>query len=154
MTQSLRQAMCLTRAENPNGGIHLTAKEILTSCRAAVLELHKLDDQLARCLPTGRPSGVKAQQYDALPPGTNEPTAAAIQLYEGLKAQEQEKAAEVARLTKKVWPIIMAAHTPRAMVILNNYYILGMSDQEIARQQRLSREHICRERHEALKNLR
>ena len=132
----------------------MTAKEILNKCRTAVLELQQIGLQLARILPTGQPSGVKAQQYTPSSPGTNNPTAAAIQLYEGLKAQEEEKAAEVARLTKKVWPIIMAAHTPRAMVILNNYYILGMGDQEIARQQRLSREHICRERHEALKNLR
>lgn len=132
----------------------MTAKEILTSCRNAVLELHQISNQLARCLPTGQPSRVKAQRYDADPPGTNDPTAAALQLYDGLKVQEAEKAAEVARLTKAVWPIIMAANTPRDMVILNHYYIMGMNDQEIARQQRLSREHITRERHEALKYLR
>lgn len=65
----------------------MTAKEILTGCRAAVLELRVLEEQLARCLPTGTPSGVKVQRYDAPLPGTNDPTAAALQLYDGLMAQ-------------------------------------------------------------------
>lgn len=132
----------------------MTNKELLEACRTAVLELRQLGNQLARILPTGQPSGVKAQQYKADPPGTNDPTAAALQFYDGLKALEEEKAKEVARLTKAAWPIIMAANTTRDMVILNHYYMMGMTDQEIARQQGVTREYICRERKAALNFLR
>ncbi len=128
----------------------MTAKEILTSCRAAVLDLRKLDDQLVRCLPTGRPSGVKAQQYNADPPGTNDPTAAAIQLYEGLMAQRDELALQVSRISKTACNILRSVKDVRSLVILNNYYLLGLTDHEIALAQEMSREHICRLRHEAL----
>ena len=128
----------------------MTAKEILTSCREAVLELRKLDAQLARCLPTGQPPGVKAQQYNADPPGTNDPTAAAIQLYDGLMAQRDELALQVSRISKTAWNILRTIKEPRSLVILNNYYLLGMTDQEIAQAQELVRETVCRQRHEAL----
>ena len=128
----------------------MTAKEILTSCRDAVLELRKLDDQLARCLPTGQPSAVKAQQYDADPPGTNDPTAAAIQLYEGLMAQREALAQDVARISKTAWRIISTQKDVRTLAILSGYYMLGQTDQEIAHVQGLSREHVNRLRHEAV----
>lgn len=128
----------------------MTVKEILTSCRDAVLELRKLDDQLSRCLPTGKPSGVKAQQYDAAPPGTNDPTAAAIQLYDGLMAQRAALAQDVARINKTAWRIISAQKDVRTLAILSGYYMLGQTDQEIAQVQGLSREHVNRLRHEAV----
>lgn len=128
----------------------MTSKEILTSCRDAVLELRKLDAQLARCLPTGQPPGVKAQQYNADPPGTNDPTAAAIQLYEGLMAQRDELALQVSRISKTAWNILRTINEPRSLVILNNYYLLGMTDHDIALAQELARETVCRLRHEAL----
>ena len=128
----------------------MTAKEILQTCRDAVLDLRKLDDQLSRCLPTGQPSGVRAQQYDATPPGTNDPTAAAIQLYEGLMAQRDELALQVSRISKTAWNTLRTIKNARSLVILNSYYLLGMTDQEIAHLQYLTREHICRLRHEAL----
>ena len=127
-----------------------TAKDLRQSCRAAVLELRQLEDQLQRCLPTGKPSGVKAQQYDAPPPGTNDPTAAALQLYEGLVAQRKDLALQVSLIGATAWRIISTQKNVRAMAILNGYYLLGQTDQEIARQQNLSREHVCRLRHEAL----
>lgn len=128
----------------------MTAKEILTSCRDAVLELRKLDDQLARCLPTGQPSGVKAQQYDADPPGTNDPTSAAIQLYEGLMAKRDELALQVSRISKTAWNILRTVRDARLLAILSSYYLLGMTDHDIALVQEMSRERICRLRHEAL----
>lgn len=128
----------------------MTAKEILQNCRAAVLELRKLDDQLARCLPTGQPSGVKAQQYDAEPPGSNDPTAAAIQLYDGLMAQRDELALQVSSISKTAWDILRSVKDVRSLVILNNYYLLGMTDHVIALAQELARETVCRLRHEAL----
>ncbi len=128
----------------------MTAKEILTSCRAAVLNLRKLDDQLARCLPTGRPSGVKAQQYNADPPGTNDPTAAAIQLYEGLMAQREALAQDVARISKTAWRIISTQKDVRTLAIMSSYYMLGQTDQEIAQVQGLSREHVNRLRHDTV----
>ena len=128
----------------------MTHKDILESCRAAVLELRDLEEQLTRCLPTGAPSSVKAQQYDAPPPGTNDPTAAALQLYEGLMAQRDALALQVSRHSKAAWNCIKAARQPRDMVILSNYYLLGMTDAEIAHAQDLARETICRLRRSAL----
>ncbi len=128
----------------------MTARETLSSCRAAVLELRKLDDQLARCLPTGQPSGLRAQRYDADPPGTNEPTAAAIQLFDGLMSQREKLASTVSRISKSVWDTLHSIKDARSLVILNNYYLLGMTDQDIAQTQDLTRETICRLRHEAI----
>lgn len=133
----------------------MTAKEILTSCRDAVLELRKLDAQLARCLPTGQPPGVKAQQYNADPPGTNDPTAAAIQLYDGLMAQREELFSKVDQLRNTAWNIVrvVAKRDIRNFVILNDYYLLGMTDQEIAQAQELTRAYITQLRHAALESL-
>lgn len=131
----------------------MTAKEILTSCRATVLDLRKLDDQLARALPTGQPSGVKAQQYDADPPGTNDPTAAAIQLYEGLMAKRDDLALQVARISKTAWNILSTMDDMRALAILNGYYLLGQTDQEIAQVQGLTRVYITQLRNAAIKGL-
>lgn len=131
----------------------MTSKEILTSCRDAVLELRKLDAQLARCLPTGQPSGVNAQQYDADPPGTNDPTSAAIQLYEGLMAQRDELALQVSRISKTAWNILRTVRDARLLAILNSYYLLGMTDQEIAQVQGLTRVYINQLRHAAVDKL-
>lgn len=127
----------------------MTAKETLTSCREAVLELRSLEAQLARCLPTGSPPGVKAQQYDPHPRG-NSPTAAAIQLYEGLLLRREELAAQVESVSLRAMNLLMQQVTsPRALVILSDYYRLGLTDQEIARRQELSREHVCAIRRQA-----
>ena len=131
----------------------MTAKELLTTCREAVLALRTLDDQLSRCLPDGRPSGVKAQRWDASLPGTNDPTAAAIQLKDGLMAQRDELALQVSRLSKAAWNLLRSMKDVRALVILNSYYLLGMSDLEIARQQDLTREYICALRRKAIGTL-
>lgn len=131
----------------------VTAKDLLQSCREAVLELRKLDDQLARALPTGQPSTVKAQQYDAHPPGTNDPTAAAIQLYEGLMAQRDDLALQVSLISKTAWRIINTQKDVRTLAILNGYYLLGQTDQEIALIQGLSRERINQLRHAACESM-
>lgn len=128
----------------------MTHKDILYSCRAAVLELRVLEEQLALCLPTGTPSGVKAQQYDEPLPGTNDPTAAALQLYDGLMAKRDALALQVSRHSKAAWNCIKTARQSRDMVILSNYYLLGMTDAEIAHTQFLTRETVCRLRRSAL----
>ena len=128
----------------------MTHKDILDRCRASVLELRVLEEHLARCLPTGTPSGVKAQQYDAHPRGTNDPTAAALQLYDGLMAQRDALALQVSRHSKDAWNCIKAARQSRDMIILSNYYLLGMTDAEIGHAQNLARETICRLRRSAL----
>lgn len=131
----------------------MTAKEILQNCRAAVLDLRKLDDQLARCLPTGQPSGVKAQQYNADPPGTNDPTSAAIQLYEGLMIQRDTLAQNVARISNTAWAIISAQKDVRTLAILSSYYMLGQTDQEIAQVQGITRAYVSQLRNAAIKVL-
>ena len=131
----------------------MTAKEILNSCRDAVLELKKLDTQLARCLPTGQPAGVKVQQYDADPPGTNDPTAAAIQLYEGLMQRRDSLAQSIASISKAAWSIINTQKDARILAILNGYYLLGQTDQEIAHIQGLTRVYITQMRNAAIKTL-
>ena len=131
----------------------MTAKEILISCRAAVMEIRKLDNQLARCLPTGQPPGIKVQQYDAAPPGTNEPTAAAIQLYEGLMTQRNELDLQFSWISKIAWDILRTVRDARLLAILNSYYLLGMTDQEIAQVQGLTRVYINQLRHAAVDKL-
>lgn len=128
----------------------MTTIELLKSCRAAILELQEINKQMSRVLPTGQPSGVMAQQYKTTLPGTNEPVAAAIQLHDGLHARAEKARDEWQRLSALARPVIMNAASARDMVILDHYYVMGMTDQEIARQQKLVREQVCRIRHDAL----
>lgn len=124
----------------------MTAKEILITCRDSVLHLRKLDEQLQLCLPTE----IKVQQYDAAPPGTNDPTAAAIQLYDGLLAQRDELARQLSQLMERAWHILHAVRDARLLAILSNYYLQGQTDQEIARAQHLTRVYITQLRRAAL----
>lgn len=131
----------------------MTAKELLANCRNQVLTLRQLDVQLEHCLSAGAPAGVKVQRYDADPRGTNDPTAAAIQLYDGLMEHRETMQQHLAQISGRAWTTISTVKDVRTLAILNGYYLQGQTDQEIAQVQGLSREHVNRLRHEALKSL-
>lgn len=131
----------------------MTNHEILLNCRAGVIALRQLNHLLENTQPFVQPACTETQHFCGTTHGTNVPMAAAMQLYDGLKTQEEKLTAEVTHLTKAAWRIIERAGTPQHMVILNHYYMMGMTDQEIAVQQGITREHACRKRREALKFL-
>lgn len=131
----------------------MSAREILENCRATALELEKLDDQLGHVLPTGKPPGVKVQQYDATPHGTNDPTTAAIQLYDGLIEQRAKLYDQYCRQVKSAKQIILSVQRSRLSIILLRYYIEGQTDQEIADDLELSREYVNKLRNGALNDL-
>lgn len=134
----------------------MDGKEILVRCRNAALELRELEKQMQRVLPTGRPKGISTQQYRADPNGTNNPTAAELQLYDGLHAQHAQKIGEWEAIAEEARRIIAEAASfgkIRDIVILTDYYILGRSDQEIADGQGITREHACRERKRAFEKI-
>lgn len=127
----------------------MTTQEALLRCRSLVQEERRLSFQLEHCLPAGGPQGVRSQQYSAMPPGTNDPTAAALQLQDGLLARREELLRQIAALTALALTTLQGLPDARDRVLLTGYYLLGQTDQEIALAQQLSREHICRLRHEA-----
>lgn len=130
----------------------MDTKEILVLCRSTVLEMRDLEKQMQRVLPTGRPKGIQAQQYRADPHGTNHPTSAELQLYDGLRAQYEQKRGEwesIADAARRAITESVTIWKPRDIVILTDYYILGRSDQDIAQVQGITREHACRERKRA-----
>ncbi|MBQ8556182.1 MAG: hypothetical protein IJ438_09980 [Clostridia bacterium] len=127
--------------------------EQLKRCRNYALEIRALEQQLQRCLPTGKPARVRTQQYDADPPGTNDPTAAALQLYEGLLKQRDELQEAFKPLYQRCFDDITQLKDPRASVILCRYYLMGETDYEISLNQELCRSQICELRRRALKLL-
>lgn len=134
----------------------MDGKEILVHCRNAALELRELEKQMQRVLPTGRPKGVSTQSYRADPHGTNNPTSAELQLYDGLHAQYDKKNGEWKTIAEEARRIIAEAACfgkLRDIVILTDYYIIGLSDQEISDRQGITREHACRERKRAFEKI-
>lgn len=134
----------------------MTNREVLERCRALILEINDIQRQLLRAMPTGAPSGVKAQQYKSEPGGTNDPHSACMQLCDGLEQRLETKRLEWEETRQHAWRIIKWAVdilTPRDMVILDHYYILGQTDEKIAGSQGLTRETVNRIRNALIEKI-
>jgi len=120
----------------------MTKKELLTAYREATIELEELRRQLKRIGNDGRPAGVRAMQTDQIARGTNDPTAAAIQLADGLEALLRRKETEQQKLLDEVHKLLNSIKDFRTYMVIHHYYVLARTDEEVARAMAMSKSRI------------
>jgi len=109
----------------------MTKRELLNAYRAAVIELEELRRQLQRVGTDGRPSGIRSMHADATR-GTNDPTAAAMQLADGLEGMLHRKEDALAQLTAQVDALLRSIRDFRTYMVIYHYYVLGHTDEQVA----------------------
>ena len=117
----------------------MTKKELLTAYRAATIELEELRRQLKRVGSDGHPAGVRTKQTDRIARGTNDPDAAAMQLADGLEALLAQREAELTTLSAQVDTLLAGIRDFRTYLIIYHYYVLGHTDEQVARTLSISR---------------
>ena len=129
----------------------MTKKELLTRYRAAVIELEELRRQLARSGTDGRPAGARSMQTDSIR-GTNDPAAAAMQLADGLEEMLHRKETEMAEMSAEVDALLRGIRDFRTYMVVQHYYVLGRTDEQVARAMSISRGRVNQLRLEYLES--
>lgn len=129
----------------------MTKKELLTTYRAVVIELEELRQQIKRVGTDGRPAGVRSMQTDTIR-GTNDPAAAAMQLADGLEEMLQRKEQELAGLTTQVDALLRSIRDFRTYMVVQHYYVLARTDEQVARTMSISRGRVNQLRLEYLES--
>lgn len=96
--------------------------ELLATYRARVAALRELEEQISRSTPTG----LKALR------GANEPSAAALQLSDGLDAMAKRQREELERLWPQVLALTSRINDVRLYMIVHHYYVLAQTIEQIA----------------------
>ena len=121
----------------------MTNAEALKTYRALSIELSALEVQIRQAERAGHPRGVLVQRYDATR-GTNDPTAAAMQLLDGLESLAERKRCALEQLRPQIDALLNQITDFRLLVILQRYYLHGDTDEQIAMRLNLSDRYICR----------
>ena len=116
----------------------MTKRELLTAYREAVIELEELRRQIKRVGTDGRPSGVRCAQTDSIH-GTNDPQSAALQLSDGLEALLARRENELRELGTQVDALLASIRDFRTYMVVQHYYVLGKTDEQVARAMSISR---------------
>lgn len=116
----------------------MTKKELLSTYRSLVIELEELRRQLNRVGTDGRPHGARTVQLDSTR-GTNDAAAAAMQLADGLEEMLQRKEAELAPLKAEVDALLRGIRDFRTYMVVQHYYVLARTDEQVARAMAVSR---------------
>ncbi len=116
----------------------MTKRELLTAYREAVIELDELRRQIKRVGTDGRPSGVRSMQTDTIL-GTNDPQSAAMQLADGLEALLARREDELRELGTQVDALLASIRDFSTYMVVQHYYVLGKTDEQVARAMSISR---------------
>lgn len=130
----------------------MTKKELLNTYRSKVIELEELRHQLNRVGTDGRPSGCRNVQTDRVATGTNDPTAAAMQLADGLEEMLQRKEKEKQALDKLVDELLRGIRDFRTYIVIQQYYVLAWTDEQVARALAVSRARVSQLRRQYLES--
>lgn len=130
----------------------MTKKELLSAYRSGVIELEELRRQLSRVGTDGRPNGCRTMQTDRIARGTNDPSAAAMQLADGLETILQRKETEQQALLDEVNKLLGSIRDFRTYMVIHHYYVLARTDEEVARAMAVSRVRITQIRCEYLES--
>ena len=107
----------------------MSALTDLRDYAATMAEIKAIEKQLDRITPTGAPSGLRAIGSSR---GTNDPTSAALQRIEGMETMLQKKREELFRRAQRGERAIELFDDPKARFVMRGYYLLGMSDAQLA----------------------
>ena len=125
----------------------MTKRELLESYRDIVIEIETLERQ-SKFLDQfiGGPRPVRAIQLTGMPRGTNDPEAALLQREDTNEVLEkiEAKCAELREMVDAFEMIMDKIEDRRLRIIVRNYYALGWTDERIAEQLELSRQHVNR----------
>lgn len=130
----------------------MTKKELLNNYRASVIELGELRHQLDRIGTDGRPAGVRTMDAARAVQGTNHSAAAALQLAEGLEEMLQRKKNEQQAMAPQIDKLLQEIKDFRTYMVIQHYYILAQTDEEVARAMSVSRCRVNQIRQEYLKS--
>lgn len=128
----------------------MTKKELLNKYRTSVIELEELRRQLSRVGSDGRPTGCSSVQTDRIAIGTNHSAAAALQLADGLESMLLRKEEEQQSMTRDVDQLLKSIHDFRTYMVIQHYYILAKTDEQVARSISMSRGRVNQIRREFL----
>lgn len=125
----------------------MTQKELLENYRDIVIEIETLERQskfLNQFI--GGPRPVRSIQLTGMPRGTNDPEAALLQREDTDEVLEkiEAKCTELRDLVEAFEQIMDKIEDRRLRIIIRNYYALGWTDERIAEQLELSRQHVNR----------
>ena len=125
----------------------MTKRELLESYRDIVIEIETLERQskfLEQFI--GGPRPVRAIQLTGMPRGTNDPEAAILQREDTNEVLEkiEAKCEELREMVDAFEMIMDKIDDRRLRIIIRNYYALGWTDERIAEQMELSRQHVNR----------
>ena len=124
-------------------------QEILVNYREITITLERLDLEIERLSRTGfigGPRELRSPQITGLPRGTNDPEAAILQRADTDEVLEkiEMKCAELREMVDAFEIIMDGIVDRRLRIIVRNYYALGWTDERIAEQLELSRQHVNR----------
>lgn len=125
----------------------MTKRELLENYRDIVIEIETLERQskfLNQFI--GGPRPLRGVQLTGMPRGTNDPEAAMLQREDTDEVLEkiEAKCAELRDLVDAFELIMDGIGDRRLRIIVRNYYALGWTDERIAEQLELSRQHVNR----------
>ena len=119
----------------------MTKMELLNIYRTRVIELEELRRQLDRVGTDGRPSGCTTSRFDRSG-GTNDANAAAMHLADGLEALAQRKEEELMLLAGPVDVLLREIDDVRTYMVVQRYYKLAETDEQISIELNLSRARV------------
>ncbi len=135
----------------------MTKRELLENYRDIVIEIETLERQsdfMGRYI--GGPAPIRSVQLTGMPRGTNMPEAAESQRIDtdsDVLEKIQRKKRELSGLLVEFELIVDAILDRRLRIIIRDYYALGWTDERIAEQLELSRQHVNRLRTAYLEEL-
>ena len=122
-------------------------RELLENYRDIVIEIETLERQ-SRFLNQfiGGPRPIHSVQLTGMPRGTNDPEAALLQREDACETIDkiEMKCAELRDMVDAFEMIMDGITDRRLRIIVRNYYALGWTDEKIAEQLELSRQHVNR----------
>lgn len=123
----------------------MTNAEALRKYRSLHMELCALEIQIQQTERSGCPRGISLQRFDALR-GTNDPTAATMQLLDGLEALSLRLQQERDALMPQIKNLFDSITDFKLLVIIQRYYLFAETDEQIADILHLNDRYICKKR--------
>ena len=126
----------------------MTKRELLENYRNLVIDVNMMEQRLSFLSKyIGGPKPVRAVQLTGMPRGTNEPEAALMQQEDTdseILDKIEQRMNETRRLTARFEIILEEIDDRRLRNIIQAYYGLGHSEEQIGEEIGLSRQHVNR----------
>ena len=131
----------------------MTRTDVLLRYRWLTEEASAISRQADRLIRIGAPAGISNQAITGMPRGTNDPTAAGIQAFDGYVLTLRARVVEIAEICHEFESIITGIKDDRARTVCRLYYGNGLTDDQIARKYHLERSTVTKIRNDAIDSL-